>query len=69
MVRSTDETHPKLLFINAQIEECAYEFAETEKFIATAEKLLTPYAWKRYDMLILPPSFPFGGMENPWYVP
>ncbi|KAJ1957506.1 Leucyl aminopeptidase yscIV, partial [Linderina pennispora] len=31
----------------------------------TAEKLVTPYSWGRYDLLILPPSFPYGGMENP----
>ena len=33
--------------------------------IAAAEKLYGPYRWGRYDMLVLPPSFPFGGMENP----
>ncbi|MBI1317096.1 aminopeptidase [bacterium] len=43
----------------------AYEFAETEQMIAAAEALYGPYAWGRYDLLVLPPSFPFGGMENP----
>ena len=33
--------------------------------VETAEKLYGPYRWARYDMLVLPPSFPFGGMENP----
>ena len=33
--------------------------------IAAAESLLGPYRWGRYDVLVLPPSFPFGGMENP----
>ena len=33
--------------------------------VAAAEKLYGPYRWGRYDMLVLPPSFPFGGMENP----
>ena len=33
--------------------------------IATAEKLLGPYVWGVYDLLVLPPSFPYGGMENP----
>ena len=33
--------------------------------IQTVEKLYGPYRWGRYDLLILPPSFPFGGMENP----
>lgn len=41
------------------------EFAETEEMIVKAEKLYGPYRWGRYDLLILPPSFPFGGMENP----
>jgi len=43
----------------------AYEFANTEDFIKTGEDLLTPYVWGRYDILLLPPSFPYGGMENP----
>jgi leukotriene-A4 hydrolase len=47
------------------IEAAAWEFAETEKTMVEAEKLLGPYLWGRYDMLVLPPSFPFGGMENP----
>ena len=45
--------------------KAAYEFAETEQMIAAAEALYGPYAWGRYDLLVLPPSFPFGGMENP----
>eukprot|EP01133_Synstelium_polycarpum_P006777 gene6777-7877_t len=47
------------------VDAAAYEFANTEKFIAAGEDLLTPYVWKRYDLLLLPPSFPYGGMENP----
>ena len=47
------------------IDAAAWEFAETEKTLIEAEKLLGPYLWGRYDMLVLPPSFPFGGMENP----
>ncbi len=47
------------------IDAAAWEFAETEKTMIEAEKLLGPYLWGRYDMLVLPPSFPFGGMENP----
>ena len=44
----------------------AHEFAETEKFIAMAEEITGhEYVWKRYDILCLPPSFPYGGMENP----
>ncbi len=48
-----------------RIKAAAYEFADTEKMIAAAEALYGPYRWGRYDMLVLPPSFPFGGMENP----
>ncbi len=47
------------------IAKAAYEFADTEKMIAAAEKLYGPYRWERYDIIVLPPSFPFGGMENP----
>jgi len=43
----------------------AYEFADLEKMVVAAESLLGPYRWGRYDLLVLPPSFPFGGMENP----
>jgi aminopeptidase N len=43
----------------------AHEFAETEAMIARAEELFGPYDWDRYDMLVLPPAFPYGGMENP----
>ncbi len=47
------------------VDAAAREFAETEKMIETSERLYGPYRWGRYDLLILPPSFPFGGMENP----
>jgi aminopeptidase N len=47
------------------VEAAAHEFAETEAMIARAEELFGPYDWDRYDMLVLPPSFPYGGMENP----
>ncbi|ORE02388.1 leukotriene A-4 hydrol [Rhizopus microsporus var. microsporus] len=47
------------------VEQAAWEFSDTETFIATGESLLTPYEWGRYDLLVLPPSFPYGGMENP----
>jgi aminopeptidase N len=43
----------------------AKEFSDTPKMIAAAEKLYGPYRWGRYDLLVLPPSFPYGGMENP----
>jgi len=47
------------------VEAAAWEFADLEKMIAGAEELYGPYQWERYDVLVLPPSFPFGGMENP----
>ena len=47
------------------VERAANEFAEVDQMIAVAEKLYGPYRWGRYDILVLPPSFPFGGMENP----
>ncbi|MEN3972788.1 M1 family metallopeptidase [Sphingomicrobium sp. XHP0235] len=43
----------------------ASELADTEQMITSAEELFGPYRWERYDMIVLPPSFPFGGMENP----
>jgi leukotriene A-4 hydrolase/aminopeptidase len=47
------------------IEKCVYELAETEKMLEVVEGLYGPYLWERYDIIVLPPSFPFGGMENP----
>jgi leukotriene-A4 hydrolase len=49
----------------ATADAAAQEFAGVEEMIATAEGLFGPYEWDRYDMLVLPPSFPYGGMENP----
>ena len=49
----------------AMVEKAAEEFADTEKMIDVTEELYGPYRWERYDMLVLPPSFPYGGMENP----
>ncbi|XP_024941988.1 leukotriene A-4 hydrolase [Cephus cinctus] len=47
------------------INQSAYEFGETEMMLKTAEDICGPYIWGIYDLLVLPPSFPFGGMENP----
>ncbi|KAJ2653692.1 Leucyl aminopeptidase yscIV [Coemansia sp. RSA 1250] len=47
------------------IDACAWEFAEMETILQTAEEVISPYLWGRYDLLVLPPSFPYGGMENP----
>ena len=47
------------------VQKAAAEFSDMEKMLEAAEKLYGPYRWIRYDVLVLPPSFPFGGMENP----
>mmetsp|Transcript_32923 Transcript_32923/g.33535 ORF Transcript_32923/g.33535 Transcript_32923/m.33535 type:complete len:624 (+) Transcript_32923:135-2006(+) len=47
------------------VEAAADDFSQTEDFILVAESIVGPYLWTRYDVLCLPPSFPFGGMENP----
>ncbi len=47
------------------IEAAAYEFGEMEDLLVAAEGLYGKYAWERYDLLVLPAAFPFGGMENP----
>lgn len=49
----------------ALVQRAAAEFADTGRMIAAAEQLYGPYRWDRYDILVLPPSFPYGGMENP----
>jgi aminopeptidase N len=49
----------------AMLDAAAYETADTEKMVVAAERLYGPYRWGRYDMIVLPPSFPYGGMENP----
>ncbi|CAM9503311.1 unnamed protein product [Chrysoparadoxa australica] len=46
------------------VEKAAYDFSQTEDFLTAAEELTCPYVWTRYDVLCLPPSFPYGGMEN-----
>ena len=58
--RSTVWTGPE------ELQACQWEFEkDTEAFIETAEKIVYPYAWTTYNVLVLPPSFPYGGMENP----
>ncbi len=49
----------------SMVDAAAYEFADTEAMLIACEKLFGPYRWERYDLLILPPSFMWGGMENP----
>ena len=47
------------------VDVAAAEFEDTPSMIEATERLYGPYRWERYDLLVLPPSFPFGGMENP----
>ena len=49
----------------SMIEACRYEFGDMGKMVEAAEGLYGKYQWERYDVIVLPPSFPFGGMENP----
>lgn len=49
----------------SMLEAAAAEFEDTESMLEATENIYGPYGWDRYDLLILPPSFPFGGMENP----
>ncbi len=49
----------------AMLDRAVWELASMQSMIDSAEALYGPYAWGRYDVVILPPSFPFGGMENP----
>ena len=51
--------------IPSLIDAAANEFSDMQAMVDAAEKLYGPYVWGRYDLLILPPAFPFGGMENP----
>jgi aminopeptidase N len=47
------------------LDASVFEFADTQEMLDQAEILFGPYEWGRYDLLVLPPSFPYGGMENP----
>jgi len=47
------------------VDACAEELSDMQAMLESAEKLYGKYQWGRYDVIVLPPSFPFGGMENP----
>lgn len=47
------------------ISDALWEFIDMERMLETAQSLYGPYRWERFDVLVLPPSFPYGGMENP----
>lgn len=49
----------------SMVNKVHYEFSDMEKMLSSAEKLYGKYAWEQFDVIVLPPSFPFGGMENP----
>ena len=65
LTRQQISKHVTIYAEAAVLEAAAYEFAATEDMITATEALYGPYRWGQYDLLILPPSFPFGGMENP----
>ena len=47
------------------VDRAAHEFAGVDAMLTTAERLFGPYPWGRFDLLTMPPAFPYGGMENP----
>jgi leukotriene-A4 hydrolase len=49
----------------SEVDAAAREFDAVESMITAAERLFGPYDWERFDLLVMPPSFPYGGMENP----
>ena len=49
----------------AMVDKAAYEFGGVDAMMQAAEALFGPYDWERFDILAMPPSFPYGGMENP----
>ncbi|WP_282148889.1 M1 family metallopeptidase [Algibacter lectus] len=49
----------------SMLDKAHFEFSDMENMVASAEKLYGKYAWEQFDVIVLPPSFPFGGMENP----
>jgi aminopeptidase N len=57
--------HTGVYAVPELIDAAEYEFGEMEELLVAAENLYGKYAWERYDLLVLPAAFPFGGMENP----
>ncbi|MCH7774636.1 MAG: aminopeptidase, partial [Bacteroidetes bacterium] len=49
----------------SMVDKVHYEFSDMEKMVLSAENLYGKYAWVQFDVIVLPPSFPIGGMENP----
>ena len=69
MIAIADDLRPEFADMPAlaasMVEAAGFEFAETEKFLNAGEDIMGEFIWGRYDLLMLPPSFPYGGMENP----
>ena len=63
--RAQSNAFTKWLWFDISVDKAAYEFSDTEIMLQKAEELCGPYVWGIYDILVLPPSFPYGGMENP----
>jgi leukotriene-A4 hydrolase len=59
------DAHTGIYAEPATLTKAQAEFGEMNKMVRAAEQLYGPYRWGRYDLLVLPSSFPFGGMENP----
>ena len=53
------------IFLACFVDEWAKEFEDMERFLEVGEEILFEYPLKNYYVVILPPSFPYGGMENP----
>jgi len=65
-IRSRDLSERVRIWAEPEVlERAAWEFANVDSMITVAEGIFGPYAWDRYDMLVMPFSFPYGGMENP----
>ena len=66
LIESRDISHRCRVWSEpSMVDRAAFDFSQTEDFLQAAESFAMPYMWTRYDVLCLPPSFPYGGMENP----
>jgi leukotriene-A4 hydrolase len=63
--RASSEPRSRVWAEPSVVDGAAWEFAEVDGMLAAGESLFGPYAWDRFDILVMPPSFPYGGMENP----
>ncbi|HEY4001806.1 MAG TPA: M1 family metallopeptidase [Candidatus Xenobia bacterium] len=49
----------------SMVDKAAWEFSQVDAMLGAGERLFGAYDWERFDILLMPPSFPYGGMENP----